>query len=303
MVGAHVARRGLLLVTTSFPERFDGSEAAGSFVADLATALADELPVSIVAPGREPSTESWRPNVQIYRYFAPVQPLSSLRPYDPRHWGAIRATLRNGAQAVRTAVQDGAIAHLFALWALPSGWWARQVARATGIPYSVWMLGSDVWTLGKIPLVRQLLATTMRDASHRFADGLQLAEDSRAICGRAVEFLPSTRLIEGRRESPLASAPPYRLLFLGRWHPNKGTDLLLDALAALDDDDWSRVASIEIQGGGPLDALVRDKAAALIARGRPVVVGGFLDKAAASLAFLRADWLVIPSRIESIPVV
>ncbi|HET7301099.1 MAG TPA: glycosyltransferase, partial [Oleiagrimonas sp.] len=94
-----------------------------------------------------------------------------------------------------------------------------------------------------------------------------------------------------------------RLLFLGRWHPNKGVDLLLDALGMLDDADWSRIEVIEIQGGGPMETLVRERVTALRAHGRPVELGRYLAKPEAEAAIARADWVVIPSRIESIPVV
>jgi glycosyltransferase involved in cell wall biosynthesis len=71
----------------------------------------------------------------------------------------------------------------------------------------------------------------------------------------------------------------------------------------LDDSDWRRIECVEIQGGGPLDALVRERVATLRAQGHPVELGGFLAKSAAEAAIARADWVLIPSRIESIPVV
>nr|WP_257644304.1 glycosyltransferase [Luteimonas salinisoli] len=101
----------------------------------------------------------------------------------------------------------------------------------------------------------------------------------------------------------MKSAPPYRLLFLGRWHKNKGVDLLLDALKMLDESDWKRIEAVEICGGGPLESIVRSGVEELRAAGKPVVLRGFLDRVAAEEAFLRADWLLIPSRVESIPVV
>lgn len=295
--------RALLLVTTSFPQEGDGSEAAGSFVADLAAELAGHLPVRVVAPGRTGRCESLSPGLTVYRFAAPAQPLSTLRAYDPRQWAQIARVLRAGQRAVLEAAADGAVCHTLALWALPSGYWARRLLRQRGVAYSVWMLGSDVWTLGRLPLIRSILAGVMRQAAVRFADGLKLAQDSRRIAGRPVEFLPSTRTISATRQRPLASRGPYRLIFLGRWHPNKGIDLLLDALAGLGTDDWAQIEAVELFGGGPMDALVRRGAAALQARGLPVHVGGYLDKAAAEAAILRADYLIIPSRIESIPLV
>lgn len=295
--------QALVLVTTSFPVANDGSEAAGSFVSDLAEELAKYLPVRVVAPGRTSRRESWAPDVDVFRYAAPTRPLSTLRPWRPMDLVSIARVLREGARATRAAVVSGPTAHLLALWGLPSGEWARRVAREHGIGYSVWMLGSDVWSLGSVPIVRGMLARVMREATHAYADGYQLAEDARCIAGVPVAFLPSTRRIELIDPPPPRTQPPYRLLFLGRWHPNKGVDLLLEALTLLGDEDWSRIERVEIQGGGTLESLVREKVAALQATGRPVELGGFLAKREAEAAIVRADWVLVPSRIESIPVV
>jgi glycosyltransferase involved in cell wall biosynthesis len=192
---------------------------------------------------------------------------------------------------------------MLALWALPSGEWARRVSRATGVPYSVWTLGSDIWTLGRIPFIRSLLRRVLRQSHTCYSDGLELADQTRRIAEREVEFLPSTRGIESPDDRPFAKSPPYRLLFLGRWHQNKGVDLLLDALDLLDATDWPCIALVEIQGGGPLEHLVRERVSALRALGHPVEAGRFLAKAEAGEAMARADWILIPSRIESIPVV
>jgi glycosyltransferase involved in cell wall biosynthesis len=297
------ATRALVLVTTSFPIRGDGSEAAGSFVSDLAEELAKHLPVRVVAPGTQTRRESWTGGVEVFRFAAPAKPLSTLKPWNPRDLLALWRVLATGEAATRQAVQAGPAAHILALWALPPGHWARRVSLEAGVPYSVWTLGSDIWTLGRIPLVRGHLRRVLRAAHTCYSDGLQLAEDTRRIGGREVEFLPSTRRIERTRTAPLKSAPPYRLLFLGRWHPNKGVDLLIDALKLLRDDDWQRIEAVEICGGGPLEPLVRAGVQQLRDAGRPVELRGYLDKAAAEEAILRADYLLIPSRIESIPVV
>ncbi len=263
----------LVLVTTSFPIAGDGSEAAGSFVSDLAEELARHMPVRVVAPGSSSMHEQWAEDVEVFRYAAPAKPLSTLKPWHPAELADLFRVLGAGARATREAVQAGPTAHILALWALPSGEWARQVSRGTGVPYSVWTLGSDIWTWGRIPVIRQLLRRVLRQAYCCYSDGLKLADDTRRIAGRAVEFLPSTRRIDARSDRSPADKPPYRMLFLGRWHPNKGVDLLLDALDLLDDNDWSRIAGVEVQGGGPLDGLVRERVASLrakVVRWKPV---------------------------------
>lgn len=292
----------LVLVTTSFPIVGDGSEAAGSFVADLVDELSKYINVRVVAPGSKTRREQLSESVKVYRYSAPSQPLSTLKPWklSDLRWGV--KVLRGGLQATREATFDGA-EHIFALWGLPSGEWARKIAQETGLDYSVWMLGSDVWSLGRVPVLRGMLARVIRHAKNAYADGYKLAEDAECIAGDSVQFLPSTRRIDSMHPKPPQSQPPYRLLFLGRWHPNKGTDLLLDALAMLNDDDWVHIDSLEIQGGGPLAPLVNERIKVLQQAGRPIELGGFLAKHEAEAAILRADWVMIPSRIESIPVV
>lgn len=297
-----MSAKALVLVTTSFPIAGDGSEAAGSFVADLAEELATRGPVRVVAPGNERETESWKNNIEVFRFPAPNKPLSTLRPWRPAdlHW--LVKVLREGQAATNRAVADGA-SQILALWGLPCGEWARRAAKRANLGYSVWLLGSDVWSLGKLPVTRAMLARVMRKAHKVWADGYKLAEDAMQIAGSQVDFLPSTRKTLTVNPPPPRDKPPYRLLFLGRWHPNKGVDLLLDALALLGDEDWQRIEKVEIQGGGPMENLVRERVAALQAAGRPIEAGRYLNKLEAEAAIMRADWLIIPSRIESIPVV
>ncbi len=295
-------KAALVLVTSSFPIDNDGSEAAGSFVSDMAEALAKHLPVRVVAPGVDDRREAWSSNVEVFRYRTPPRALSLLKPWHPGDLRWIARVMRGGLAATRAAVADDT-AHVLALWGLPCGEWARRAARERGIGYSAWMLGSDVWSLGRVPVLRGMLARVIRQAEHAYADGYRLAEDAQRIGGVPVAFLPSTRSF-GLIDPPMPRAQaPYRLLFLGRWHPNKGVDLLLDALDRLDDDDWRLIERIEFQGGGPLEPLVRKRCADLVARGRPVVAGGFLAKQHAEAAIARCDWILIPSRIESIPIV
>jgi glycosyltransferase involved in cell wall biosynthesis len=297
-----MSRDTLLIVTTSYPEHGDGSEAAGAFVSDLAEELATRMPVRVVAPGRHVGAVEERNGVAVRRFAGAGRPLSLLSPTRPADWPAIVGTLRSMRAEVLASDTDGRVVHTLALWALPSGWAASALQRAHGVPYSIWALGSDIWSLGRLPVVKSLLRRVIRKATHCYADGLQLCEDAADIGGRHFDFLPSTR-----RLSPPAKMRrndgPARLLFLGRWHPNKGVDLLLEALALLPEDAWQRIGEIRLAGGGPLETLVTDRVTRLQAVGRPIRLDGYLDQRQAAEAIGEANWLVIPSRIESIPVV
>lgn len=295
-------KKRLVIVTTSFPIAGDGSESAGSFVADLAEELAKYVPVCVVAPGPGSVRERWSDGIEVIRYAAPAKPLSTLKPWRPRDLYWIVRVLRGGMAATRSIVKEGA-GSIFALWGLPCGEWARRAGKVFDVPYDVWLLGSDVWSLGRKPILKRMLARVIRQSRSAYADGYGLAADGERIAGRSVDFLPSARRIDGTSLTEPRNAPPYRLLFLGRWHPNKGIDLLLDALDRLGDSDWLQIERVEIFGGGPLADVVHRRARALRERARPVTVGGFLGKAQAEAAINRSDWVLIPSRIESIPVV
>ncbi|HEX9626851.1 MAG TPA: glycosyltransferase [Acidiferrobacterales bacterium] len=292
----------LTIVTTSFPADQAGREAAGSFVADFASELARSVTVTVVAPGAVTTSEQLG-EVHVRRFAAPGRPLSTLSPANPLHWGAIVSTLSAGGRALRAVATDHPIDHVLALWVLPSGYWARRLLKSHGIPYSTWALGSDIWTLARIPVVRGVLRRVLRDASHSFADGYELKREVQAISDRSCDFLPSVRNLGATGVKSLRAAPPYRLAFLGRWHRNKGIDLLLTSLRALSPSDWTCVEEVRIAGGGPLESLVRAQAAGLQTEGRPVSLLGYLGKAEAEGLLAWADYLVIPSRIESVPVV
>lgn len=294
----------LALLSTSFPSTHDGSEAAGSFVFDLCTELARRVRLTVIAPGEQAGTDAQEEGgFAVRRFRAPRLPLSLLRPLQPLHWSAIAATLRNGDACLGALAAGARPDHVLCLWALPCGWWARRTARRHGIPYSVWALGSDIWTLGRIPGLRALLRGVLRGSRQRFADGIGLGAEVEAIAGLPARFLPSTRVLACPSRPPPRTAPPYRLAFLGRWHPNKGVDLLLESLRLLGPREWSRIERVRIAGGGPLAAGVEAGVGGLRGEGRPVALEGFKDRAAAAELLGWADYLLIPSRIESIPVV
>lgn len=293
----------IALVTTSYPTAHDGSEAAGSFVADFAETLAAHVQVTVIAPSLSAETEKRDPQLTIERFQVPRLPLSLLKPYNPWDWLAIVKTLRAGLVALEQVAQHNTIDHILALWALPSGYWAKRVGESDQIPYSTWALGSDIWSLGKVPVIKNTLKKVLKASHTNFADGYLLKQSVESISGRQCHFLPSTRGLTISKPKPLSTKPPYRLAFLGRWHPNKGTDLLVESLSALNQADWQRIEEIRICGGGPLEKNIQAAVATLKAQGHPVVLQGYLNKTEAIELFLWADYVLIPSRIESIPVV
>ncbi len=295
--------RHIVLITTSYPVSSDGSEAAGSFVMDFACALAEKVRITVIAPGVKKDFEKISGNFVIQRFYAPRQPLSLLKAYNPLHWLAIFTTLVNGRAIVEDVVKYEKVDHILALWVLPSGYWAWSIAKHYKISFSTWALGSDIWRLGRIPLIKNILQIVLRDSCCNFADGFQLKKDVATLSKRLCHFLPSTRTLHIPKEKKLSEEPPYRIAFVGRWHRNKGVDLLLDSLMLLGESSWHRIEEVRICGGGPMEHIVKSGISALGEQGRPVTSLGYLNKDEAVELLLWADYILIPSRIESIPVV
>ncbi len=294
----------ILLVTTSYPVSKNGSEAAGSFVNDFVETLKEqEHDVAVVAPITNGTSITHQNGVSHFWFEVPKLPLSLLTPTKFRNWLPIIKTMSQGKKAVDKAINAFKPDHIFALWALPSGYWAQYAKKHYGIPYSTWALGSDIWSLGQIPLVRNYLKTILQGADHCFADGYQLADDVTKISGKPCEFLPSTRQLPVCGLPLTQTKPPYRLCFLGRWHPNKGIDLLLEAMQLLDKEDWKNIEEVRIAGGGPMESLVKEQVTQLQQKGCPVNLLGYQDKFGAAELLVWTDFVIIPSRIESIPVV
>jgi glycosyltransferase involved in cell wall biosynthesis len=294
----------IVICSTSFPSQStsDGKDAAGSFVAEFAKNLAKNNLVTVVAPGLTNDVTN-SGNLSVHRFAVASLPLSLLTIKNPKDWLTILSTLKRGQSALESVVIHNKPAHIFALWALPSGYWAMKLSKKYNIPFSIWALGSDIWSLGKIPLIRSVLSKTLNSANHRFADGYDLCREVEQLCNSKCGFLPSSRKLSQLPTNVLANKPPYNLAFLGRWHHNKGVDLLLEALLKMNDKDWSLISEIKICGGGPMEDIIRNTSNVLISAGRPIVIGGFLNLQEASSLYNWADYLLIPSRIESIPVV
>jgi glycosyltransferase involved in cell wall biosynthesis len=187
------------------------------------------------------------------------------------------------------------------MWAVPGGALAVRLKRRFGVPVTTWCLGSDIWTLGRYPILRGLVRRVLRASSLVFADGLQLAADAERIAGRPCEFMASGRRLNRALDQRLAPAGPgVNFLFLGRYARVKGVDVLLEAMAEFCRSQPS--GHLHVLGGGPLEAQIRARAGRPDLRGR-VSIGGYADETAAVSWLAACDCVVIPSRMESIPVI
>ena len=229
------------------------------------------------------------------------KPLAYLKPWRPLDAFAMWSLLRNGGRALRELAAAEKFDHVLAMWAVPAGYLAMGLQKRTGTPFTTWCLGSDIWTYGERPGLRNIVRRVLQRSAHVYADGIELGCAASRLCGRPVPFLPSSRQLD----PALAGAPPesrrsFNFLFVGRYAEVKGVDVLLAAMR--DVVESGHDASLYMFGGGPMEGFVRDYVAAH-GLGERVHAGGYAGLSTLVTHLASCDCLVIPSRMESIPVV
>lgn len=296
----------IIVITTSFPIQEEGTEAAGGFVCDFVNVLSQTNVVTVIAPGGKDYLEKRKigTNLSVQRYYSPNFPLSLLKIIKIDHWYHIIKILVSGRNALDKVLKREQYDHILALWVLPSGYWAKYASRKYNIPYSTWALGSDIWSLSRIPFIKGVLKNVLKKSTCNWADGYLLKKDVENLSKKKCGFLTSSRSLSVKWEdSREVQKTPHRLAFLGRWHENKGVDILLRSLNMLDEKSWQKIEVVNICGGGPLESLVKEEVNRLIQKGYPIKLGGYLNKNQATELLCMADFVMIPSRIESIPVI
>ena len=286
-------------MTSSYPA--NSADYSGAFIPGFAAALARSgAEVTVLTPDKAGAKEACSTHdVRWFRWSGASKPLVDFKLGSPSDLASIVSLLRSGTAALRALIDEKRIEHCLSLWAVPSGYLAWRACRGR-VPYSVWALGSDIHTWARRPLVGSLVRRVLRDASHRFADGLALAEEVRWISGLDCEFMPSTRKLPAPAAINLPERRVTRFLFVGRLEPVKGADVIVDATLALLGRGVD--AALTMCGTGSMESELRRRVETAGAQGRIEFLGSRpADFIAAYMA--ASDCLVIPSRMESIPIV
>jgi len=155
--------------------------------------------------------------------------------FGPARLGPSRALRR----ALVEACADADVVHSHSLWMMPNvypGW----ASRRTGTPLVI----SPRGTLGATPLsysrrIKQAFwlacqGAAVRQASLLHATALQERDEIRAFgLQQPVAVIPNGVDIPDPSPAPVEAGGPRRLLYLGRLHPKKGLEMLLEAWSGL----------------------------------------------------------------------
>jgi glycosyltransferase involved in cell wall biosynthesis len=298
--GAPIAGlRRIAIVTSSYPA--NNADYAGAFVPGFASALAERgCHVTVLTQAKAGATQI--PADFAVRWFAwagSSKPLVNFNLGSPADLRLIVSFLRRGERALKQLIDEERVEACLALWAIPAGYLAWRACRKR-VPYSVWALGSDIHTWAQRPLVGSLVRRVLRDAQHRFADGIELGADVARISGRTCDFLPTTRRLPTPAPLPHPLGAGVNFLFVGRLEAVKGADVMVEAMLKLLESGAG--ASLVMCGTGSMEAALKWRVEAAGASERIA----FLSSQPADIVagyMAACDCLVVPSRNESIPVV
>lgn len=292
------------VITSSYPSGPEDSSNAGVFVRDFAWDLSQRgHDVLVISPHvSEPSPGQ---PFTVYRYPWPgtETSLAHISVRNVANMARLAILLLSGLRTCLSVLRKRDVEHVIAMWAVPSGILALAMRRMLGIPYSVWVLGSDIWKIGSYPLGKWVLRRVLRGARRLYADGVRLAEDVEAISGRPCDFLASSRVMPQHSDAPAPELAPGKVhvLCVARMHPHKGVDVLVDAISMMQADERSGF-HFHFFGDGPerrrLELLSHERGLTENVSWGPTISKGTF------MSYLRgADVLVVPSRIESIPLI
>lgn len=206
----------------------------------------------------------------------------------------LAAFARAATRAVRELRPDVIHAH----WWIPAGLVAATASRRTGVPYVLTAHGTDVVAAHTRGL-RRLSGWVLQRAAVTAAVSETLRAQLEALHpGLAVEVLRMPVPGVGAGEpKPFPEAPPIRVVGVGRLSPEKGFDLLVEAVGL------ARAAGTEVEAEIVGDGPERERLAALIdARGLGGVVRlvGGVPRDQLAERYAGAHAAVAPSRREGL---
>ncbi|MCI0330632.1 MAG: glycosyltransferase [candidate division Zixibacteria bacterium] len=284
------------IITNRYPAGRE--DTASPFVKDFVHALRERgIKVSVFTPEYVVDGPDNDPKVFRFPWSGSAIPIGSLDYRSPVNWLKLASFLYGGRKAAMPFVITHDVDYLLALWALPSGYFARYISQRTGVPYSVWCLGSDVYKWSQRPFFGHLTRQVLLGADHLFGDGFDLCWKVEELSGRECRFLPSARRREKR--SILPKTGYNRFFYLGRLEREKGVE---DMLLAFSYVSKKKSAVLEIAGWGSLASEIPRRMAELKIGEKANFLGKISEKEA-SERLRRASCVLIPSHSDSIPLV
>lgn len=295
----------LAIITHNFPKSITDRSNAGIFVYDLAEELNKKVKIIVFTAGDEDKTIKIK-NIPVWIFSkGDNKKLGDLKLWNPIDYYRLVKFFISGLSNLNKFIANNKnVKFSIAMWAFPGGYFAYKLKERYGIPYAIWALGSDINLYAKIPLLKNMIVKILREADCLFADGIELSKEVERLSGRKCIFLPSTTNVPIKKVIKI-SIPKLRekirLVFLGRMELVKGPDIFLDAL--ISNKDTKDKFEIHFIGEGSILKDLKNKAQMHNLSNIIIFHGNIDDKQKINKILKNSDWLIIPSRSDSIPLV
>jgi glycosyltransferase involved in cell wall biosynthesis len=288
----------LLIITNRYPAHRD--DGASPFVSDFVRGMfRNGVSVTVLTPRHAASKYEKSEYVHRFDWGEDDRVIGSLPMFNPVSLMKIRQYFRAGVNSGRRLHESNRFDFCLALWAAPSGIFARHLKREYGLPYAVWCLGSDIHTYARLPLIGNFIVDVLCGAERVYSDGHQLGRDAQRLSGCPYHFLPTMRRIENA-ESYTKEIVTKTIVCIGRVAKAKGVFDLLEAFekTAGRYREWS----LHFIGDGPDLPALKDRIQKA-KLGDRVTASGFVSRSKLFSALAKAAAIAIPSHADSLPLV
>jgi len=297
----------ILLITSSYPSNSD--DIAGAFILDYIEEFKKQnVNVIVLTQANKKEFKKTEEQIDVIRFPWRNQSNEPLAYFSFLNLINIFFLIFNGVKYTRKILNENKIDVILCLWIIPSGLYIYLLKlfyrKRIKTPYLVWALGSDIWKIRQIPILgRFLLKNVINNSLVSYADGIQLCKDSEEISGKKCEFLSTSRLLRNNNNSKIELLPKDKkhFLFVGRFHKNKGPDILIEAISKISKDKLNFL-HLHMFGLGPMESALKE----LIVKNNLdnyITFNGIIQADELSKYLYSVSFLIIPSRIESIPVI
>lgn len=284
------------IITHNFPSSKDDRQNAGTFVFDLSKVLNNKAQIIVLSPGPQETIKLIR-GIKTY-FFEFKEKLGNLKIYNPYHILEFGKFFVNGKKSLKKFIYENRdLDFIISMWAFPSGFFANDILRSFGIPYAIYALGSDIYVYSKKPILKRMIKKYLTEAKFLVADSPDLRKRVEEISGKKTLFLPSASNFPVSYDMNQEPNNKITLTFIGRLEEVKGVDIFVKALFGLKDDIGK--FNINFIGDGSLYEYVKTS----LSYYSNIKLWGNLGASKIVEVLKNSDWLVIPSRSDSIPLV
>lgn len=290
----------ILVITHNFPKKPNSRKNAGIFIYDLVKELSKKNKISVFAPGERDETKSFG-RVKVHFFKWENINLGNLKFWKIPDLIILAKFFFRGIKSLNSLYLNSKPDKSLALWAFPGGFFSYYLKKRYALPYSVWVLGSDIYIYSKIPILKNLITVILKNADKIIADGIDLKQVTEKLASVKCKFIPSSTNFASSKVKNLETQKEIVITFLGRLEKVKGPDILIAALRELDSN--LETFKVNIIGDGSLMSKLKVETEKNRNLKSVKFYGTVEDQRIIYSILSKSDWVVIPSRSDSIPLV